>query len=140
MFVEVAGTKFWSTIEISAFGKISTVTETEELVIFGSCVLVPLDSRLARKPWGEVFVVRDEHEFDPARGNTTASLGLGSVNSVMSTDQLSNAFSAVAKEREGFSMKEPLSKVLRKAYWRRNCCRVNDQNLLIGSMHLQVAS
>lgn len=79
-------------------------------------MLVPLDKRLARKPCGEVFVVEEEPKFDPARGNTTASLGLGNVESVMSTDQFSNTVSVGAKESDGFSTKEPLSKVLREAY------------------------
>lgn len=79
-------------------------------------MLVPLDSRLARKPWAEVFGVKEEAAFDPARGNTTASLGLGNVDSVTSTDQLSNAFSVDIKEGGGLSMKEPLSKVLSEAY------------------------
>lgn len=103
----------------SAFGKISTVTEAEELFVPGCSVLVPLDRRLARKPCAEALGVKEETGFDPARGNTTASLGLGTVERVMSTDQFSSAFSVDAKERGGLSTNEPLSKVLRKAYWRR---------------------
>lgn len=106
-------------METSAFGKMSTVTDAEEPIVLGCSVLVPLDRRLARKPWAEAFVVKEEAGFDPARGNTTASLGLGTVERVMSTDQFPSASSVDAKERGGLSTNEPLSKVLRKAYWRR---------------------